>query len=221
MTPPRLVLNAVPAAIVLAFVLVFAAGTTPLAGDDSKLAALLEKVTSDKVETRYAARSEAPAVGGSAVLPLAKLIASPPESVVDDRTRREISLTARAALERIVHHAGRPGAGAEARAVAAELAKLLDASQPGKVRREVLHWIALIGGDGEVPAVARSLDDADQHVRETARLALERIPGKSAVEALVEAARRQPEDRKADLLFSLGKKGDSSVAAFLAETASR
>jgi HEAT repeat protein len=176
----------------------------------------------------------------AAVVPLGELIVSPD---------RETALTARAALELIVHHAGRPsmslktllekiadkdvetrfaarnlapnlGAERERREVAAELAKLVSADRPAAVKREALHLIAFIGGDAAVAPVAARLDDGDPTVREAARLSLERIPGRASIDALLAAAKGAPADRKPDLLFSLSKKGDKSVAKDLAGYAS-
>ena len=41
---------------------------------DAKVKSLLEKVSSDSADARYAARAEAPEVGAAAVVPLAKLL---------------------------------------------------------------------------------------------------------------------------------------------------
>jgi hypothetical protein len=183
---------------------------------------LIESIGSPDAGVRSAARAEAPRVGAPAVMKLAALIdegRGAQAAEAPDRQRREVALTARSALERIVHHAGRPGADAERRAVAAELARALDAARTPKEKRELLHLTAFIGADPEVAAVARLLDDEDGHVRETARLALERIPGGAAVQALIAAARKAGDDRKPDLVFSIGKKGDGAASGFLIETA--
>jgi HEAT repeat protein len=184
-----------------------------LAADEpggSKLAELLKKITDENVDVRFAARSLAPEVGPPAVVPLGELLV---------HERREVALTARAALEKLVHHAGRRGADAERQPVAVELSKLLLPGRPAAVKREVLHLIAFIGGDPAVPAVSALLDDSDPHVREAARLSLERIPGKGSVAALLDAAKRLPAERKQDFIFSLSKKGDRSVVKELAALA--
>src|SRR5262245_25685559 len=111
-------------------------------GEESPEArALLEKITSTDIEVRYAARAEAARVGAPAVLPLAALIdegrGAKESDGAPDRQRREVALTARAALERIVHHAGREGAGGERKAVAAELGRALAAARSPKERREL------------------------------------------------------------------------------------
>ncbi len=171
----------------------------PAAGS---LADLLSKIESDEVDVRYAARTLAPKLGAPAVVPLGELIV---------HKKRESALTARAALERLVHHAGRAGADAERTAVAAELAKLLGSGRPAPILHESLYLISLIGGDGVVASVAPLLDHSDPAVQEAARLALERIPGKAAVAALVWASKTLPGLRRVEILYSLSKKGDPSV----------
>src|SRR5438093_10651104 len=187
---------------------------------DAKVKSLLEKVSSDSADARYAARAEAPEVGAAAVVPLAKLLDESRNPGKDDKLRREIAITARAALEKIVHHASRPGGG-DRGAVALELARLLVPDETAKVKREVLHLVAFLGNDAVVPQVSRLLDDQDPQVRETARLSLERIPGAAAVDALVAAANRLGDDRKPDFLFSLGKKADPKAVAPLSEAAEK
>jgi HEAT repeat protein len=191
---------------------------------DAKVKALIEKISSDNADVRYAGRAEAIEAGAPAVVPLGKLLDESRDPGKDDKggkLRREIAITARAALEKIVHHAGRPGGEGERRLVASELSRLLVPEETAKVKREVLHLIAFVGDDAAVPGVSRLLDDGDQQVRETARLSLERIPGPAAVEALVAAARRYGDDRKPDFLFSLGKKADPKAAAPLMEAAEK
>lgn len=188
--------------------LVCAFGARLPAGD---LEQFLEKISSEDKDVRYEARLGAGSIGAPAVAPLVELMAG---------GSREVSISSLRALEVIVHHAGRPGHAAEARAVSAELAALLTADTAKKTRLELLHLIAFIGDDAIVPAVASMLEDPDRHVRETARLALERIPGPRAVEALIRAARGASPERKGDFLFSLGKKGDLSVVRFLVSNTS-
>jgi HEAT repeat protein len=191
-----------------------------LGGDSSPaVKALLDKVTSDRMEVRAAARSEAASVGAAAVEPLAALIDETRDGGGADRQRREVALTARGALERIVHQAGREGAAEERRTTAAALARALGAARTAREKRELLHLMAFIGGDPEAPAAAKLLGDEDRQVREAARLALERIPGEGALAALVAAAKGAADDRRPDLIFSIGKKGNGAAAAFLVDAA--
>lgn len=197
------------------------AGPTARGADDAQVQALIEKVKSENIEARYAARSEAPAVGAKAVVALAGLIDETAQPAAGDanvqRYRREVALTARAALERLVHHAGRPGADAERQAVAAELAGVIGPGATTKTKREVLHLIAFIGADAEAPSVKRLLSDEDANVRETARLALERMEGPATTLALIEAAKGLAEEQRPDILVSLGKKGDRAAVPVLLE----
>ena len=195
---------------------------TQLAAEDAPtLKKLLENVASADAAVRLAARSQAAAIGAPAVEPLAKMLLQPPEPVKDEALRLDIATTARACIDRIVHTAGRPGADAARKDVAAALANLLGSGNAVRLKREVLHWIGFCGDDGSVTAVARCLDESDKHVAEAARLTLERLPGKAALQALEQAAKRLPDDRKADILYSIGKKGDASAVPFLVEAASK
>jgi HEAT repeat protein len=190
----------------LAAGLLFAVLAGPLLAEEPgpvKLTDALIRIALDKdTDVRYLARTIAPHAGAGAVAPLCDLLT---------HERREVALTARASLEALVHHAGRPGSGDERAAVAEELVKLLRSERPAGVRREVLHLVAFIGGEPAVPAVAAFLDDPDPRIAEQARLSLERIPGPAAVAALLEGARRAPPARAAEVIYSLSKKGDRSV----------
>ena len=191
--------------------------TAAVAAEPRSLEEFLQRIGSAEKDVRNAARSEVIDVGAPAVAPLVALIEEPDAAAREDRQRREVAIVARAALERLVHHAGRDGAGALRGEVGAALAKALAGAKSPKAKREVAHLIAFIGADAEVPAVARLLDDADRHVRETARLALERMPGSAATEALIAAARKADPEWKPDLLFSLSRK--PAAAPFLIEVA--
>ncbi len=193
------------------------AATLALAEDEAKVKILLEKVTSPDADVRMASRAEAAALGAPVVAALGRLSGQAPDSVKEDGLRLDIITTARLALDRLVHTAGRPGADTERNAVATELEKLLITGTADKVRREALNWLGQIGDESNVNAVARLLGDKDRHVRETARLALERIPGAVAVKALIEAAKTANGDFQNDLIFSLGKKGDGLAAPYLKE----
>ncbi len=189
------------------------------AQDDAKLKALVEKITSAEPGIRMASRAEAAALGAPAVAALGKLLAQAPDSAKDDALRIDIMTTARIALDRLVHTAGRAGADAERKAVASELEKLLAAGTADKARREALNWLGQIGDDANVAGVAKLLGEKDKHVRETARLALERIPGTAAVKALIEAAKTASGEFQNDLIFSVGKKSDPFAVPYLKEIA--
>ena len=197
--------------------LAFSLSTAAVAGEPRSVEEFLQRLGSADKDVRNAARSEVIEVGAAAVAPLAALIEDPEPGAPDDRQRREVAIGARAALERLVHHAGRDGSGAARTEVAAALSSALAGAKSPKAKREVAHLIAFIGADAEAPAVGKLLDDADKHVRETARLSLERIPGNASTEALIAAVRKADPERKPDLLFSLSRK--PAAAPFLLETA--
>ena len=95
-------------------------------------------------------------------------------------------------LNRVVHHAARPGASAEAKAASMQLVKLIGKETPRMVRSEALRLLGLVAGAEAVPAIAAQLSDTD--IREDARMALERIPGRAAEAALRGALKTTPAD---------------------------
>lgn len=152
------------------------------------------KSTDDKV--RGPAWQGAGAVGAPAVKPLAALMTDPDF---------EISRSAKRALYKIVRHAGRPGAKKEAQAVEKELIPLLQNSAV-PVRREVLWMLSEIGGDDAVAPMAALL--TDKEVREDARCALMRLPGRKATAALKSAFGSASEEFKSALAESLRARGE-------------
>jgi hypothetical protein len=134
--------------------------------------------------------------GAPAVKPLAAVMTDP-----DMETAR----SAKRALYQIVRYAGRPGAVAEAKAVTAELLPLLKGTAT-PVRREVLWLLSEIAGDEAVAPMAALLSDAE--LREDARLALQRIPGKKSIAALKDGLKAAPADFKPNLAESLRARGE-------------
>ncbi len=180
--------------------------TVPDPAADRAVAKLVEQVTSDDKDVRYAARSAARTLGARAINPLGRLL---------EHESREVRITALRALEQIVHHAGRPGAAREALAASRSLARVVRSDSPQWVKLELLSLVAHIGGDAIVPRVSGFLHDPDPHVRETARLALERIPTRAASGALIRAVRESTGADRVAFLFSLGKKRDPALTSFL------
>lgn len=144
-----------------------------------------------------AACQSAPELGAVAVKPLAGLMAD---------SDFELARRAKRALYRIVRHAGRPGADAEARAVEAELVSLLG-SGPVLPRRDLLWMLSEVGTARAVAPMAALL--ADKELREDARCALSRMPSSKAVAALKTAFKKAPEDFKYALAESLRIRGQS------------
>ncbi len=149
---------------------------------------------SDKVRTQ--AWLGAGKAGPAAVRPLAEVMTDSDAEVARAATR---------ALWQLARHAGRPGAAKEKRAVEKELIGLLSDQTPISVRREVLWMLSEIGGRDSVKPVA-GLMKSDE-LREDARMALERIPAKSAVAALKAGFEAAPEDFKPNVAQSLRRRG--------------
>lgn len=118
----------------------------------------------------------------------------------------EIARSGKRALWKIVRHAGRPGAAKEAKAVATELVAVL-AGTPAPTRRELLWMLSEIGSDDTIAPMAALLSDPD--VREDARCAITRLPGRKATAALKSAFAGAPEDFKFALAESLRTRGES------------
>lgn len=169
------------------------ADTTQAQGVDELIAGL----KSDSTEKRTKTWQSAGQVGAPAVKPLAAVM-------VDDEL--EVARAAKRALWQIVRYTGRPKANKEKRAVETELAGLLGKDQPVAVRREVLWMLSEIGARNSIKPIARLIRNED--LREDARMALERIPGKRAVTTLKAAFEKAPEDFKPNIAQSLRKRGE-------------
>ncbi len=180
------------------------------AQEDADLKAFLTRVRSEDDNVRLAARDEALRIGVRAIDPLADLMLD---------TRRDVAITARWSIEKIVHHAGRPGGSEERGEVCAKLRGLLTPEATLLIKLEVLTWLGYIGGDRSVPVVARQLSDSNRHVRETARLTLERIPGRASIAALQTGLESAEESVKPRFLYSLGKNGSPDAVATIAKYA--
>jgi len=158
---------------------------------------LLKSIRSRDEKVRCEAWQNAGAIGAPAVGPLAAML-------VDADI--EVARAARRAMETIVHHAGRPGAAAEAKAVETELVRLLNHDSP-VIRRAAVWMLSEIGSDESVEPISALLGDAP--VREDARCALQRIPGDKSVSALRSAMKTAPEDFKYAIAESLRKRGQN------------
>jgi HEAT repeat protein len=165
------------------------------------------KSTDDKV--RGPAWQGAGPAGAPAVQPLAALMTN---------ADYEIARSAKRAVRKIIRHAGRPGAEAEAKAVTAELLPLLQHEAPA-VRREALWMLSEIGGDDAIAPMAALLSDAE--VRDDARCTLTRLPGPKSLAALKSAFPSASEEFKfalADSLRARGEKVDSHPTKKLVPT---
>ena len=162
---------------------------------DASIDEWIKRLKSTDLEVNSAACQSALKFGAAAVKPLAALLADS-DFELARRTKR--------ALYRIVRHAGRPGAAAEALAVETELVALL-AGGPVQPRRDLLWMLSEIGTGRAVAPVAVLL--MDNELREDARCALTRMPSPEAAGALKTAFARVPEDFKYALAESLRIRG--------------
>ena len=172
------------------------AGTTVDADQSDAVKALLAGIKDADDKVRTEAWLSAGKVGAPAVIPLA-------ETMTDGDM--EVARAAKRALWKIVRHAGRPGAAKEKRAVVAELVVLLGNNHPVSVQREVIWMLSEIGGRNAITPIARLINNTE--LREDARMALERIPTRRALQALKYRFRNAPEDFKPNMAQSLRKRG--------------
>ncbi len=165
------------------------------AATPEEVKAFLAKIQDANADARYAAWKGAGLIGAPAVLPLAKLLTN---------ENKGIAKAASEALSTIAHHASRPGADEERRAVSKELAGLLDAKQPHVTRVKALALLALTACDDCVPRIASFLQE--EKLRDEVRRTLERIPGKASVQALMDALKTMREEFRPAILHSLAQK---------------
>ena len=166
------------------------------ANESDAVKELIKGIEDPSADVRTQAWLSAGEVGAPAVIPLADVM-------TDDDL--EVARAAKRALWKIVRHAGRPGAAKEKRAVVKELILLLGNNYPVAVRREVLWMLSEIGGLNAVQPIARLT--RNEELREDARMALERIPAKRALQALKYRFKTAPEDFKPNMAQSLRKRG--------------
>jgi len=146
------------------------------AATSAEIEEFIGRIESGDANVRHEAYENAAKMGPGAIEPLGKPLAS---------MDRSVSMAARVALEKIVGPVTRPGAESERRAASEALLKLAEPTHPVAVRKYALELLGVAGRDEAVPTLARLLGDAE--VGETARWALERIPGDAACKALTDA----------------------------------
>jgi HEAT repeat protein len=108
-------------------------------------------------------------------------------------------------LWNIVRYAGRPRADKERRKIESELIPLLGRGN-ANTRREFTWMLSEIGGADSVAALATLLSEPE--LREDARAALQRIPGRKSLQVLKEALSTGAEDQKAAIAVSLRTRGE-------------
>ncbi len=157
----------------------------------------LARLRGENDDARAKAWQQAGPLGATAVAPLTDLLAY---------DAREVARAAHQALRRIVHHAGRPGAPSSERvAVSRALADQLAIRNQEGVRRDLVWLLSEIGGDEAVPPLTTLLEE--QPLRDDARMALERIPGRKSLAALQKALASAPPDFRPNLAHALRVRG--------------
>jgi hypothetical protein len=172
------------------------AATVATAADAAAVNDLVAKIKSPNDAVRGPAWQAAGSVGTAAIAPLADIM-----SDVDF----EIARCAKRAIEKIVRHAGRPGADEDRKAVQDELVKLLKHANVN-VRRQAVWMLSEVGDAAAVGPMAELF--ADPEVREDARCAVTRVPGDKATGALKLGMDSAPAEFKYALAESLRARGE-------------
>jgi HEAT repeat protein len=157
---------------------------------------LLTGIKDNNAEVRTQAWQSAGQIGAPAVKPLAELMTD---------GNIEVARAAKRALWKIVRHVGSPEARRMKRAVISRLVELLDDAQPVPVRREILWMLSEIGNRNSIKPMAALL--SNKELREDARMALQRIPNKAALNALKTGLESAPDDFKLNIAQSLRQRG--------------
>ena len=174
-----------------------ALASTARAAEAASVSELIEQIKSKDDKIRGPAWQGAAPFGAPAIKPLGEVALS--------ETEFEVVRSAKRAMWKIVRHAGRPKADNERGAVEAALIPLL-AKGEANVRRDFVWMLSEIGGDDSVPALAALL--AEKDLREDARAALQRIPGRKSLKALKDALKTAPEDYRPAIAVSLRARGE-------------
>jgi len=119
-------------------------------------------------------------------------------------------------LEKLIHHAARPGADQERTAMCSALVKLLRAPQPKRMRVYYLQMLSVIGDGPSIGPLVALLDDGDTDIEELARMALANNPDPGAAKALIVALDRAKGDAKLGFVTALGYRQEPSVVDKLA-----
>jgi HEAT repeat protein len=157
-------------------------------------------------------------LGLSLALSASAAFAGPVTDLLPDLASTNVAQqeTGQISLATLAAQASRPGADAERKAVAQEIAGLLTPALPSAAAFPLLRHAGLIGGDETVAAVAGLLQHAEAPVRDAARQALELIPAPAADAALQAGlAATRDEREQAGFVSSLGRRGTAGASAAL------
>jgi HEAT repeat protein len=179
------------------------------AGHDSvSIPALMQKLESADDATRMGAADALSEVGADAIAPLFDVMGG---------ENRTTDLAARIAVQRMVHHAAAPKSNMDRAAIAQALAQQASSNRPAIVRTFAIRMLSYIGGDAEVPALARLL--TDPQVGEISRYALTRIPGPASLAALEAALPSATGDMRIGIINALGARRDANALPALGTAA--
>ena len=162
------------------------------AAQNPTLGSLLSAINHGDTAARVSAVKQSVLVGTPAIVPLGQVAGGGEPAAARAATE---------ALNRIVLHAGRPKADRERKEAVARLGELAQPTHPRVVRAQAVFLIGSIGRDEAVRPLTALL--GDEQMREDARMALERVPGKAADAAIKQAEKTAPPDFKASLRLSI------------------
>lgn len=191
---------------VRAAVLGFAVGALSLPVGARELKDFLADVSSAEPDRRQAAIQSADQFGAAAIPALGQIA---------EGTNQVASIAAWQSLRSIAWHSGRKGAASGPKEVADELVKLLDAKRGRALRGEALQLLSLTAADTHVAKIAALLDDKE--VGDDARMALERLTGSAALEALTKAVEKSEGQTRLNLIHSIGAKADVNAKEALVQ----
>jgi hypothetical protein len=157
----------------------------------------MEALRSSDAEARTNAWLAAGKVGTPAIPALVELMV---------QGEMESARAARSALRKIVRTVGTPGTQRrEKQKTVDSLIALLADDQPEAVRREAIWLVSELADDSASETLQGLL--GNQELREDARCALERIPGRKSLAALEKALKTVPDDFKMNIVQSLRARG--------------
>ncbi len=120
-------------------------------------------------------------------------------------------------LQEVCFKVGAPGREKDRAVVCEVLAEALGTDMPGPTRIWLLKQLQYTGRDECVDAVAKSLGDKDDHVRDAARRALANIPVKRANDALLDRLSASQGKFRVGLINALGYRADPASVGPIAK----
>jgi len=120
-------------------------------------------------------------------------------------------------LQEVCFQAGAPGRGKDREVVCQILAETLQNDLPKPTRIWLLKQCGYIGREECVDAVAKSLGDKDDHVRDAARRALANMPVKKANDLLLDRLSGSQGKFRVGLINALGYRADPASVGVIAK----